>query len=286
MTSYYDLLGVSKNSSIAEIKSAYRKLALKWHPDRNKSAEAEKKFKEINQAYEVLSDSKKKATYDQVGHDTFVRGGRPGFNPGGGNQQGGPYTYSWSSSSGSPFEGFDAGGFSDPFDIFEQFFGNSGFGRSQSRQKPIYQIQISFDEAVSGVTKTVKIDSKSKTIKIPAGVDSGMRIRFADFDILVSVSKDSRFQREGQDVYSRIQIPLTTAILGGTVDVVTVNKDKVTVKVKPGTQPGAMLRLADQGIPHPNSRQRGDHYLVFEINIPDKITSHQRQLLEEFEKNS
>jgi DnaJ-class molecular chaperone len=239
MASYYDTLGVSKSATLAEIKSAYRKLALKWHPDRNKDSGAEKKFKEINQAYEVLSDPKKKEMYDQVGHESFTsRGGASasGQGPfsgtwGSGN---GPFTYTYTSSgSGSPFEGFDTGG-TDPFDIFEQFFG--GFSQGQSRKRnSVYQIQITFDEAVSGVEKEFRIEGKAKKIKIPAGVDDGMRMRFSDFDLLISVSPSREFRREGQDVYIEIPLSLTKAITGGTIDVPTVDKKKLTVKVHPGT---------------------------------------------------
>src|SRR3989338_9320173 len=117
MTNYYETLGVSKTASASEIKSAYRRLALKWHPDRNKTPEAEKKFKEINQAFEVLSDSKKKTLYDQVGHEAFTAKGAGFGNASGrpGSYQSGPFTYTYSSS-GSPFANFDFGDFSDPFD--------------------------------------------------------------------------------------------------------------------------------------------------------------------------
>src|SRR5476649_693570 len=129
---YYQTLGVTKSSSAAEIKTAYRKLALEFHPDRNKSKEAEGKFKEVTKAYEVLSDPQKKQTYDQYGHDAFEQGGPASGGPFGGGfgGQSGPFSYTYSTSGTEG--GFDFGGFSDPFDIFEQFFGGSGnpFGRS------------------------------------------------------------------------------------------------------------------------------------------------------------
>lgn len=281
---YYTVLGVSKNSSPSEIKAAYRKNALKWHPDKNKSPEAETRFKEINQAYEVLADSKKKSAYDQLGHDAFTRGGhgRAG-GTGAGSYQSGPFTYTYSSSGGSPFEGVDFGGFSDPFDIFEQFFGFTRPGaRSQPRSQ--YRIQITFKEAVSGVTKEVEIENKKKTIKIPAGVDNGSHIRFSDFDLIVSVLPDSQFRRQGQDIYVEVPLSLTTAILGGTVAIPTVDGNKINVKVKSGTQHATMLRLREKGIPYPSSNRRGDEYIVFSIKIPDRLTSKQKKLLEEFEK--
>jgi DnaJ-class molecular chaperone len=283
---YYELLGVSKNASLNEIKTAYRKQALKWHPDKNKSPEASEKFKEINQAFEVLADPKKREVYDQYGPEAFKRGGfgQGGTGPQSYNYQNGPFTYTYTTSrEGSPFEGFDFGGFSDPFEIFEQFFGfQSPVGRRRQRHS-IYQIQISFDEAVHGTTKEVEIDGKRKTIKIPAGVDDGMRIRFSDFDLSLSVLPDSRFKREGQDVYVEIPISLTTAVLGGIISTPTIDSE-IKLKVRPGTQPNTMLRLRSQGIPYPHSSRRGDQYVIFKIKIPEKISSRGKKLLEELDK--
>jgi len=157
---YYDLLGVTKSSSAQEIKNAYRKKALEWHPDRHQGAdkeEAEKKFKEINEAYQVLSDSNKKAAYDNYGHDAFApgggtRGGNP-FAGGGFGGQGSPFTYTWSSAGGqqNPFGNAD---FGDPFDIFESFFGGGNpFGGQRARQIPRYSIRLTFMEAVKGIEK-------------------------------------------------------------------------------------------------------------------------------------
>src|SRR3989339_1928755 len=185
---FYEVLGVPKGASDREIKAAYRKLALDWHPDRNKTAEAEKKFKEINEAYEVLRDPKKKQAYDQFGHAAFSQGGQGAQGPFGGFGQG-PFTYTYTSRGGqSPFEGFD---FSDPFEIFEQFFGGaSPFGR-QSR-RPVYSFQLDFMEAVRGVTKRISVDGRTQAVKIPAGVDNGSRIRFDDYDVLIEVRPDSK----------------------------------------------------------------------------------------------
>ncbi|KKR86781.1 MAG: Chaperone protein DnaJ [Candidatus Curtissbacteria bacterium GW2011_GWA1_41_11] len=169
-TDYYQVLGVSKNATDAEIKSAYRQKARKHHPDVNKAPDAEKKFKEINEAYQVLSDSQKKSAYDQFGHSAFEPGG--GFG-GASSSAGGPFgggfrTYSWSSGGGQ--QGGDFGGFADPFDIFEAFFGGqSPFGRQQ--RLPRYAINIDFMEAVLGVEKQIDIEGKRQKIKIPAGVD-------------------------------------------------------------------------------------------------------------------
>jgi DnaJ-class molecular chaperone len=274
---YYSLLGVSKSASLQEIKSAYRKLALEWHPDRNKTAGAAEKFKEINQAYEVLADPQKKEMYDQYGHDAFTRQGSRGGAPGG-NQ--GPFSYTYTGGE-NPFGDF---GTSDPFEIFEQFFGfGAQGGRRQRRQA--YQISISFDEAAHGVEKEVNMDGKKKKLKIPAGVDDNMRIRFSDFDLIVRVSSSSQFRRQGQDIYVEVALGLTQAILGGVITVPTLD-DVVKVKVKPGTQHGTMLRLKGKGIVYPNTKQHGDEYIVFSVKIPEKINNKQKKLLEEFEKES
>lgn len=283
MTDYYELLGVSKNASLEEIKAAYRKQALKWHPDRNKSPEAGERFKKINQAFEVLSDPKKRAIYDQYGSAAFERGGFAAGGPQTYTYKQGPFTYTYTTSGDFPFD-FDFGGFSDPFEIFEQFFGfESPFSRKRTTKRPVYQIKLAFDEAVHGVTKEVEINGKRKTIKIPAGVDDQTRIRFSEFDLLVSVLPDRRFKREGQDVYVEIPISFIKAILGGVVSVPTIDKE-VKIKVRPGTQPDTIIRLRGQGIPYPHSSRRGDQYVIFKVKIPEKISSRGKKLLEELEK--
>src|SRR3989344_1859280 len=171
---YYDILGVSKSASADELKKAYRKQALEWHPDRHAGSDkeaAEKRFKEINEAYQVLSDTQKRSAYDQFGHSAFAPGGgSAGFsgNPFAGGAQGGkygPFTYTYTTSGGgqNPFGNYD---FGDPFDIFESFFG----GGSPFRQKqiPRYSIAIEFMDAVKGVEKEVSIEGKRRKIKIPA----------------------------------------------------------------------------------------------------------------------
>lgn len=280
MADYYDILGVTKNTTIDEIRTAYRKQALQWHPDRNKSTEATEKFKQINKAYEVLSDPKKKELYDQYGEAAFSRGGAGGAQ---GNSYGqGPFTYTYTNFGGedSPFEGFE--GFSDPFEIFEQFFGFrspfSGGRRTQRRNS--YSIDLNFDEAVHGIEKQVRIGNKNKTIKIPAGVDDGTRIRFSDFDLLINVRPDQKFKREGQDIYFEKELSFSTAVLGGVVDVPTINGE-VKLKVRSGTQSGTTVRLRGEGVPYPNSNHRGDQYVIYRIRIPSKISTKGKQLLEE-----
>lgn len=288
---YYEVLGVAKTASDAELKAAYRKQALQWHPDRNKSKEAESKFKEVNEAYEVLSDAQKKAAYDQYGHSAFQQGGFGGaqgpFGGAGGFRQQGPFTYSYSTSG----QGFDASdfGFSDPFEIFEQFFGGGGgspFGRQRQAQKPIYSITIDFMEAVKGVSKDVVLQGgKPKTIKIPAGIDDGMRIRFDDFDILVRVKTHEKFRREGNDVYVKVPISFADAALGMVVEVETVD-GPVKLNLKPGVQPGTLMRLRGKGIPSVRGGGRGDQYVELIITVPTHLNRKQKELLEQLRQNS
>ena len=285
---YYDLLGVSKNASPADLKAAYRKKALEWHPDRNKAANAAEKFKEITKAYEVLSDSKKKEVYDQYGAQAFAPGAGFGGaqSPGGGDTgRYGPFTYTYSTGGGggNPFEGFDFGGFSDPFEIFEQFFGGSPF--RQRRQRAVYELTIDFMEAVKGTEKKVQIDGQSKTIKIPKGVDAGTRIRFDDYDIVVNVQSDSRFHREGYDIVTSLEISISQAALGDVISVTTID-GPLDLKVQPGTQPGTLVRLRSKGVPHVRGSGRGDHYVRIKVKIPEKLNLRQRELLKEFADES
>jgi DnaJ-class molecular chaperone len=281
MADFYEILGVSKKASQQEIKSAYRKLALKWHPDKNKELGANEKFKEINKAYEILSDPKKKEMYDQYGESAFKQGGFPGGQTGSYRQ--GPFTYTYTSYNESPFENIDFGGFSDPFDIFEQFFGfQSPFVRRRQAKK-IYSVSIDFMEAVNGVTKSVEIDGVRKKIKIPAGIDNGNRIRFNDFDLVVSVGKHTDFKREGADIYINKEISITKAILGGVIEVSTL-KNKVKIKIRKGTRTGTIIRLQNFGVPYLHSSKRGNLYIVLNIKIPEKISSKAKELLQELDK--
>jgi len=278
MNDYYSILGVSKNATQKEIKSAYRKLALKWHPDRNKEAGAEEKFKQINQAYGVLSDEKKRQMYDQMGHQGYTSGGaRAAGGPAGGQ---GPFggQYYYSNMGGQGFD-FDFGGM-DPFDIFEQFFGARSPYGSQRKPRSVYQMNIDFSDAVKGVTKTTVINGKEHTIKVPAGVDTGSRIRFSEFDVVVEVRPDSHFKRQGQDIITEHEISFPQAVLGDVVKVKTID-DEVKLKIKPGTESGTTVRLREKGMPYPNSKKRGDHYVVYKIKTPTKLSGKAKKLVEE-----
>lgn len=279
---YYDILGVNKTASAAEIKSAYRKLALKWHPDRNKEADAHEKFKEINEAYEVLSNSEKKAKYDQFGHAAFQNGG--GGNPfgAGGNPFGGGY---YQAGGGNiNFEdlfGGAGGGFSDPFDIFSSFFGG-GFGGQQRPQKIHYKLKIDFDEAIHGAEKTIVHQGKEHTIKVPAGASNGTTVRYSDFDISFDVRPSKTFKREGYDLIVDQEIPFTLAILGGETTIPTLDGN-LKIKIRQGTQPGTTIRLTGKGVKHIQGSQHGDLYIRFIVKFPERLSRRQKTLLESFE---
>jgi len=276
---YYDILGVSKSATAAEIKSAYRKLALKYHPDRNKAADAHEKFKEINEAYEVLGNAEKKAKFDQFGHAAFQNGG--GGNPfgAGGNPFGGGFQQGGSINFEDLFGG--AGGFSDPFDIFSGFFGG-GFGGQQRQHKTHYKLRITFDEAIHGSEKNIVHQGKEYTVKVPAGADDGTTVRYTNFDISFSVQPSKVFKREGYDIIVDHEISLVQAILGGDTMVPTLSDD-LKIKIRSGTQPGTVVRLTGKGVKHLQGNQHGDLYIRYNIKIPTHISGKQKELLKKFE---
>jgi molecular chaperone DnaJ len=356
---YYDILGVSKESSKEEIKKAYRKLVKKYHPDVNKEDDAEEKFKEVQEAYEVLSDESKRSAYDQYGH-----AGTAGFDPG----------------TNGGFGGFSAGG--APFDmgdIFGSFFGGNNFGfdfgmggsreaRDDRGADIQYRVNLSFMEAMKGGEFEVEIkrdvecehcegtgsetkktkkctkcdgtgrvrsvrntilgqmsvvdtcdmcqgkgeipeeqckicggigvqsEEKKMKVKIPAGAYDGMILRFrgggnagrrngisGDLYIEIEVEPSQEFERRGSDIYSMEEIPLYTAVLGGNIQVNTIDGE-VKLKIPQGTQPSTVFRIEDKGAPVLGKEgKRGDHYVKVKVEIPSRLSRKERKMWEEMQ---
>ncbi len=283
-TDYYDILGVSKSASAEEIKKAYRKQALEWHPDRHKDDKeaAEKRFKEINEAYQVLGDPKKKSMFDQYGSagPSYAGGfGGQGGNPFAGG--GSPFTYTYTSGGENPFGNVD---FGDPFDIFESFFGGGNpFGRAQRQQIPRYSMTLDFMEAVHGVSKEVDVGGKKRKIKIPAGIYEGARINFGDFTLSVNIKPHKLFERQDDDIYVTVGIPFSLAVLGGEIKVPTI-EGEIKIRIRAGTQSGVMMRLREQGVPHLHGRGKGDEYVRINVIIPEKLNRNQKSLIDEMKE--
>jgi molecular chaperone DnaJ len=344
---YYDVLGVSKTATEAELKKAYRRMAMKYHPDRNPDdAEAEAKFKEAKEAYEILSDSQKRAAYDQFGHDAFSQGGGAGGFGGGG-----------------------AGGFSDIFgDVFNDIFGQSGRGGGQQAYRGAdlrYRLELTLEEAVAGTTSKIRIpvnvechtcdgsgakkgtepvtcttcgghgqvriqqgfftmqqtcpqcrgtgkmikdpcddchgegliqENKTLQVKVPAGVDTGDRIRLAgegepgtrgapsgDLYVEVSVKRHDVFTRDGSHLFCEVPLSFVKAALGGEVEVPTL-EGKANLKIPEGTQTGQQFRLKGKGVKSVRGGALGDLMCRVVIETPVKLSAKQKALLEEFDE--
>ena len=290
---YYEVLGVSKNASDDEIKKAYRKLAIKYHPDKNPgNKEAEAKFKEINEAHDVLSDKQKRARYDQFGHAGV---GGAGGNPfaGGGNPfgQGGNFNFN-----GQTFNfDFGGGGFDD---ILGSIFGFGG-GARRPRKGADYQttVTLTFEEAIFGTTKSVSVEGKDLKVKIPAGIDDGMSIRLhgkggpapegaaerGDLYVKIRVKPHKHLTREGAIILSEERISMVDAALGCEIDVETVD-GKITMKVPAGTQSGTPFKLSGHGVPFRSDGDRGPHIVTVIVETPKNLSRKQKELLEEFKK--
>lgn len=291
---YYEVLGVSKNASDDEIKKAYRKLAIKYHPDKNPGdKEAEAKFKEINEAHDVLSDKQKRARYDQFGH-AGVGGAGGGFGGFSGNPfgQAGGFNYNGQTFN---FE-FGNGG------VFDDIIGNLfGFGNARRPRRGAdlqVAVTITFEEAIFGTTKTIDHNGNSLKVKIPAGIDDGMSIRIrgkggpapeggtepGDLYVRVRVKPHKSLTREGIIILSEQTIDMVDAALGCEIEVETVD-GPITMKVPAGTQSGTPFKLSGHGVPFRNDGDRGPHIVTVLVETPKNLSKKQKELLEEFKKS-
>ena len=303
---YYTVLGVSRSATDKDIKTAYRKLARKHHPDVNPGDKSsEELFKEIGEAYSVLSDAEKRKKYDRWGFDwekiDQAQAAGANYGPRGGR------TYTWTSTPGAPgnfnFDSEDLGG------LFEQLFGRAAGGRTRVRSAPRkgtdleQPVEITLEEAFSGTQRTFQIrdavtgETRTVEIKIPAGATEGLRVRVAgkgepglggaaagDLYLIVSVKAHPLFEREGDDLRVKVPTPLYTAMLGGEVMVPTPKGTRLALKVQPETANGQRVRLSGQGMPHLNGSGRGDLYAEIAVQLPHGLSQRERDLFAELSR--
>jgi molecular chaperone DnaJ len=310
---YYSILSVARNASQDEIKKTYRKLAMKFHPDKNPgNKQAEDKFKQITEAYEILSDEKKRASYDQFGHagvgggpggfggSSGGAGGFGGFGGGPGSRNGGP--------TGDPFQDIFGEVFGDIFRGTQSGQRDSGFGSRGARPTRgadlRYTLNLSFEEAAQGCEKPIQFirirNSSEETTKlmvtVPAGVKSGQRLKLrgegdggghggspGDLYVIINIQEHSLFTRENHDCYLDLPILFTDAILGAQVEIPTLS-GKASLRVPPGAHSGQILRLKGKGFPKVGGFGAGDMLVKILIDVPEYLTNDQKELVDKLAK--
>ena len=279
---YYELLEVSRDADSETIKKSYRRLAMKYHPDRNPGdKEAETKFKEINEAYDVLKDSQKRAAYDRYGHQAFAGG-----------------------AGGNPFNGFEfnfgSGGFSDIFaDVFSEFMGGGRRGGQRSyaqRGEDVrYNLSISLEEAFSGVVNK----DKTLKVKIPAGIEDNTRMRIpgageagsrggenGDLYVFITVKPHKIFSREGANLYMRVPVSMACAALGGKLEIPAIDGSTIELSVPAGTQSDQIQKIGGEGMTVIRAKGRGDLFVKYRVETPVNLSAKQKELLEQFREIS
>ncbi|MBT7989424.1 MAG: J domain-containing protein [Anaerolineae bacterium] len=298
---YYKILGVDRKASQDEIKKVYRKLAMKYHPDKNPdNKEAEEKFKEVNEAHQVLSDPKKRARYDRLGssYSQWQQRGAPGdFNWGdffggtGGAPRGGERQVRYEDVD-DIFGGGGIGGFSD---FFEAMFGMGGGMGAQPRQNPRasrqrYEqpVNISLAEAHEGAIRILQSEGKRVQVKIPAGAKTGTKVRVkgkapdgGDLYLKVTVDKNADFERKEDNIHTQTNVDVFTALLGGKAQVKTLNGN-LSLTIPAGTQPEQVIRLSGRGMPKLREpKKKGDLFVRVKVRIPKDLSEEQKSLLKE-----
>ena len=294
---YYKVLGINKTASSEDIKKAYRKLARKYHPDLNpKDASAQRKFQEINEANEVLSDPEKRKKYDEYGEnwkhaDQFEQARQQQT----GNFAGAGYTYQ----DFGGFGNFDAGGYSD---FFETLFGSAGRkgGKTSAFKGQDYygEVHLTLRQAAQTHQQTIEVDGKKLRITVPAGIANEQQIKLkgqgapgsdgapaGDLYLTFILQPDPVFKRNGNDLHTDVSLDLYTAVLGGELALNTLD-GQVKMKVKPGTQPGSKARLKGKGFPvYKKDGAFGDLIVTYQVQIPTNLTEKQKKLFQDLQQN-
>ncbi|WP_183565007.1 DnaJ C-terminal domain-containing protein [Mucilaginibacter sp. SP1R1] len=294
---YYKTLSLTKTASDKDIKNAYRKLARKYHPDLNPdNAEANKRFQELNEANEVLSDPEKRKKYDKYG-ENWQHG--EAYEQQARQQQNRPGNYGGNGGFGGGFTDAESFGGGDFSDFFKSMFGGGGSRQTKYRgQDYNAELHLTLLDTAETHKRTLTVGGKNIRINIPAGIENGQTIKISghggagvnngpagDLYIKFFIANDTRFKRDGSNLYTNLKLDLYTAVLGGEITAETLT-GKVKVKIKPETQNGTKVKLKGKGMPvYKKENEFGDLYLTYDVQVPVNLTEKQKQLFEELSKS-